>query len=92
MFEPFEHLENISLPRLSFLYVLPTPLRYFKAVASRHRKLQHIISCKPPYTELDHTIYTLLRDEDGELETVDILTTYDMTETDVYNQNYPFHY
>lgn len=95
MFEPFEHLETISLPSLAFVFIQPNPLTYFAPIAGKCRKLQRVIAHRPPYTELECTIYSLLRHAYGGLEAVDVSTTYDISTTEIgqlYNPSYTFYH
>lgn len=79
MFEMYDHLKVVSLPMRSFLFLSHPPLDFFAPVAAKIPKLECVIARKPPYTELEYTIHTLVRGAQGVLVAVDVRTTRDIS-------------
>lgn len=80
MFEMFEHLETISLPHLSLIYIGHSPLEFFLPIASKCLNLKHVIARRPLYTELEYTnIYSFTRNAQGELQSVTVENTRDIS-------------
>ncbi|KDR70747.1 hypothetical protein GALMADRAFT_159850 [Galerina marginata CBS 339.88] len=77
MFEMYEHLETISLMRLSIFPHMPTSQaesylgNYFKDISEKCKKLKTVVARKPPFTQLEDWSFTLKRDRDGKLTAVD---------------------
>ncbi|KAF8965733.1 hypothetical protein BDZ97DRAFT_1918020 [Flammula alnicola] len=78
MFEMYENLETISLPKPSlFIRMGTSPMEYFLPLSRRCCKLKRVIARKPPYTELEDCVFMLTRDARDELESVTIETAWD---------------
>ncbi|KAF9483264.1 hypothetical protein BDN70DRAFT_990451 [Pholiota conissans] len=79
MFTMYEHLETISVPRLSLIYIGHDPREFFRPVVDQCRNLKRIIAQKPPYTELNHSVYSFIRDICGDLQSVTMEHTRDIS-------------
>ncbi|KAF8809233.1 hypothetical protein BYT27DRAFT_7187931 [Phlegmacium glaucopus] len=74
VFNVYEHLETINLPRLSLnLYIPakdPAINSYFRTIAEQCPELRRIVARKPAYTELEDYVFGLRRKPNGDLDHV----------------------
>ena len=74
MFNIYENLETISLPRHSLSLDLPANdsgiNSYFRTIAEKCPRLRQLVARKPAYTELEDYVFCLRRGPDGGFDSV----------------------